>query len=167
MSWLSSTGRLKSQRVAGIRFENDRMIRWLEVLMHSSSQRGGQSAAKIHQVVLESHQLSHDQYTRNPLAYDLRKLRAHGLIERPGNRYVYALSEFGRNAAAMLVIVRNARILRPIAGSLFNRPPKSSKSHWMFWFSFVEGRGRRRPCMILFEFTSVRLYAAEHAEEGG
>ena len=41
------------------------------------------------------------------------------------NRYVYALSDYGRKAAAMLVIVRN-RILRPIAGSLFDRPPNSS-----------------------------------------
>ena len=65
------------------------------------------------------------QYTRNQLAYDLRKLRAHGLIERPDNRYVYALSDYGRKAAAMLVIVRN-RVLRPIAGSLFDRPPNSS-----------------------------------------
>ena len=70
-------------------------------------------------------QRSPEQYTRNQLAYDLRKLRAHGLIERPGNRYVYVLSDYGRKAAAMLVIVRN-RILRPIAGSLFDRPPKSS-----------------------------------------
>jgi len=46
-------------------------------------------------------------------------------IERPDNRYVYALSDYGRKAAAILVIVRN-RILRPIAGSLFERPPKSA-----------------------------------------
>jgi hypothetical protein len=32
---------------------------------------------------------------------------------------------YGRKAAAMLAIVRN-RILRPIAGSLFHGPPKSS-----------------------------------------
>ena len=57
--------------------------------------------------------------------FRLRKLRAHGLIERPDNRYVYVLSDYGRKAAATLVIVRN-RILRPIAGSLFDRPPKSS-----------------------------------------
>jgi len=122
---LAQPCRLKSQRMAGIHLENDRIIRLLEVLMHSSSQLGGQSAAQIHQAVLDAHQLTPNQYTRNQLAYDLRKLRAHGLIERPGNRYVYALCEYGRKAAAMLVIVRN-RILRPIAGSLFNRPPKLS-----------------------------------------
>jgi len=121
---LAQTCRIKSQRMAGIRLENDRIIRLLEVLMHSSSHLGGQSAADIHQALLVAHQLTPDQYTRNQLAYDLRKLRAHGLIERPDNRYLYALSDYGRNAAAMLVIVRN-RILRPIAGSLFVRSPKS------------------------------------------
>ena len=122
---LATPCRLKSQRMAGIRLENDRIIRLLEVLMHSSGHLGGQSAADIHQAVLDAHHLTPQQYTRNQLAYDLRKLRAHGLIERPDNRYVYALSDYGRKVAAMLVIVRN-RILRPIAGSLFDRPVKSS-----------------------------------------
>ena len=122
---LAQPCRLKSQRMAGIRIENDRIIRLLEILMHSSSQLGGLSAAHIHQATLQAHQLTADQYTRNQLAYDLRKLKAHGLIERPDNRYVYALSDYGRKAAAILVIVRN-RILRPIAGSLFERPPKSA-----------------------------------------
>jgi len=122
---LAQPCRLKSQRMAGIRLENDRIVRLLEVLMHSSSHIGGQSAADLHQTVLDAHHLTASQYTRNQLAYDLRKLRAHGLIERPDNRYVYALSNYGRKAAAMLLIVRN-RILRPIAGSLFGRPPKSS-----------------------------------------
>ena len=122
---LAQPCRLKSQRMAGIRLENDRIIRLLEVLMHSSSHLGGLSAADLHQAILDAHHLTASQYTRNQLAYDLRKLRAHGLIERPDNRYVYALSDYGRKAAAMLVIVRN-RILRPIAGSLFDRPPKPS-----------------------------------------
>jgi len=122
---LAKPCRLKSQRMAGIRIENDRIIRLLEVLMHSSSHLGGQSAADIYRAVLEAHQLTPQQYTRNQLAYDLRKLKAHGVIERPVKRYVYVLSDYGRKAAAMLVIIRN-RILRPIAGSLFDRPPQPS-----------------------------------------
>ncbi len=122
---LAKPTRHKSRRMAGIRLENDRIIRLLEVLMHSCSHLGGQSAAQIHQAVLAAHQIQPDQYTRNQLAYDLRKLKAHGLIERPDNRYVYALSDYGRKAAALLVIVRN-RILCPIAGSLFVRCPKPS-----------------------------------------
>ena len=122
---LAKPCRLKSQRMAGIRLENDRIIRLLEIMMHSSSHLGGQSAADIHRAIMEAYQLTLDQYTRNQLAYDLRKLRAHGLIERPDNRYVYVLSDYGCKAAAMLVIVRN-RVLRPIAGSLFVRSPKPS-----------------------------------------
>ena len=73
---LAKPCRLKSQRMAGIRIENDRIIRLLEVLMHSSSHLGGQSSADIHRAVLEAHQLSPRHYTRNQLAYDLRKLKA-------------------------------------------------------------------------------------------
>jgi hypothetical protein len=122
---LAQPCRLKSQRMPGIRIDNDRIFRLLEILMHSSSQLGGLNAADIHQAILQAYQLRPEQYTRNQLAYDLRKLTAHSLIERPDNRYVYALSDYGRKAAAMLVIVRN-RILPPIAGSIFGRPPKSS-----------------------------------------
>lgn len=120
---LAQPCRLKSQRIAGIRLENDRIIRLLEVLMHSSTQLNGSSAADIHQAVLDAYRLTPQQYTRNQLAYDLRKLRAHRLIERPDNRYLYSLSDYGRKAAAMLVIIRN-RILRPVAGSIFEHPPK-------------------------------------------
>jgi hypothetical protein len=116
---------LKSRRVAGIRLDNDRIIRLLEILMHSSTQLNGISAANIHKAVVDAYLLTKEQYTRNQLAYDLSKLKAHGLIERPDNRYVYALSEYGRKAAAMLVILRN-RILRPLAGSIFEHPPKLS-----------------------------------------
>jgi len=65
---------------------------------------------------LDAYHLTAKQYSRNQLAYDLRKLKAHGLIQRPDNRYVYALSDYGRKAAAMLVTLRN-RILRLNWGS--------------------------------------------------
>lgn len=119
---LAQSCRLRSQRVAGIRLENDRIIRLLEILMHSSSHLNGISAADLHQALVTAYRLTPQQYTRTQLAYDLRKLRAHGLIKRPGNRYVYALSDYGRKAAALLVIVRN-RILHPVAGSIFEQPP--------------------------------------------
>ena len=114
----------KTQRMAGIRLENDRIIRLLEIMMHTSSQIQGLCAAQIYQFLLKTYQLSHQQYTRNQLAYDLWKLKAHGLILRLDNSYRYVLSEYGRKAAAMLVIVRN-RILRPIQGSIFQLSAKS------------------------------------------
>jgi hypothetical protein len=122
---LAQPCRLKSRWVAGIRLDNDRIIPLLEVLMHSSSQLNGISAAHLHKAVLDAYHLTAEQYTRNQLAYDLRKLKAHGLIQRSDNQYVYLLSDYRRKAAAILVILRN-RILRPIAGSIFDRPPKLS-----------------------------------------
>jgi hypothetical protein len=43
----------------------------------------------------------------------------------PDNQYVYALTDYGRKAAALLVILSNC-IPRPIAASIFERPPKLS-----------------------------------------
>jgi len=122
---LAQPCRLKSRRIASIRLDNDRIMRLLEFLMHSSSQLIGISAVHLHKAVLNAYHLIAKRYTRNQLAYDLRKLKAHGLIQRINNRYLYTLSDYGRKAAAILVILRN-RILRPIAGSIFNRPPKIS-----------------------------------------
>ena len=85
----------------------------------------GITAKDLHKAVLEAYQLSDEQYTRNQLAYDLRKLKAHGLILRPDNRYSYLLSDFGRKTAAIFVILRN-RILCPVAGSIFKNHPKTS-----------------------------------------
>jgi len=73
---LAQPRRLRSQRMAGIRLENDRIIRLLEILMHSSAHFNGLSATDLHQAVLDAHHITASQYTRNQLAYDLRKLRA-------------------------------------------------------------------------------------------
>lgn len=52
---LAQPCRLKSRQVAGIRLDNDRIIRLLEVLMHSSSQLNGISAAHLHMAVLDAY----------------------------------------------------------------------------------------------------------------
>jgi len=43
----------------------------------------------------------------------------------PDSQYVYAFTDYGRKAAALLLILSN-RVLRPIAASIFERPPKLS-----------------------------------------
>jgi len=47
-----------------------------------------------------THELDEKAYTKNHLSYDLRKLKAHGLLERVKNRFTYRLTEKGRNAAS-------------------------------------------------------------------
>src|SRR6476660_10130854 len=77
---------------AGIKIHETRIIRLLEVLLHSGNSLGGWTARHIHQVILESFQLSQKAYGLNKLPYDLRKLKGHGLLQRDGSRYAYRLT---------------------------------------------------------------------------
>ena len=80
-----------SVRYPGIKIHDTRIIRLLEVLLHSGNMVGGWPARQIHQAVLTTFQLSPKTYDLNQLRYDLRKLKGHGLLERDGNRYAYHL----------------------------------------------------------------------------
>ena len=40
----------------------------------------------------------------NRLRYDLRKMKAHGLLERDGKRYTYRLTEKGTKVALTFVL---------------------------------------------------------------
>ncbi len=55
------------------------MIRLMEVLLH-----GGRRAKDIHNDLLTAFGLTADRYRLNRLRYDLRKLNAHGLLQRDG-----------------------------------------------------------------------------------
>ena len=63
------------------------------------------------------------ELTQTQLRYDLRKLRAHALLERDGKRYAYRLTQKG-NKAALLFVLFHKRVCGPLASSLFNRPPQ-------------------------------------------
>ena len=67
------------------------MIRLFEVMLHGGTQIAGWSTNQIHEAVLATFDLSCDKYSLNQLRYDLRKLKAHGLIQRDGKRYAYRL----------------------------------------------------------------------------
>lgn len=61
-------------------------------------------------------------YTVSQLRYDLRKMKAHGLIERDGKRYAYRLTAKG-NKAALLFVLFHKCVCGPLANSLFHSPP--------------------------------------------
>jgi hypothetical protein len=109
-------------RVAGIKIHNTRMIRLMEVLLHSSSTVGGWTARQIHQAVLETFQLSAGRYGLNQLRYDLRKMKAHGLLERDGRRYAYRLTTKGIQVA-LLFLFFHKRLCGPLANSRFHHQP--------------------------------------------
>jgi hypothetical protein len=109
-------------RVPGIKIHDTRVIRLMEVLLHSGTKLGGWRIAQIHQAILTAFDLKAENYTLTQLRYDLRKMKAHGLVERDGKRYSYRLSAKG-NKVSLLFVLFHKRVCGPLANSLFNAPP--------------------------------------------
>jgi len=98
------------------------MLRLMEVLLHPGTQLAGWRSRQIHQAILSSFQLTTDRYTLTQLRYDLRKLKAHALLQRDGHRYAYRLTNNGIRVALMFVLFHQ-RVCGPLANSLFHRQP--------------------------------------------
>ena len=97
----------------------------MEVLLHSGRQLSALRTAQIHQLITRTYNLK--PYTLTQLRYDLRKLKAHGLLERQGRRYLYRLTDKGLKVAVMFVLFHK-RVCGPLAHSLFNRKPDQTLS---------------------------------------
>src|SRR5881296_3251905 len=108
----------------GIKIHDTRMIRLMEVLLDGGTTVGGWTAKQIHAAVLTTFQLSATRYGLNQLRYDLRKMKAHGLIERDGKRYAYRLTGKGTKVALTFVLFHQ-RLCGPLANSLFHHKPNS------------------------------------------
>jgi len=106
-------------RHPGIRIQDVRVIRLLEVLLHGGTTVGGGTAKQIHQAVLAAFQLSPNAYGLNQLRYDLRKLKGHGLLQRDGRRYAYQLTTKGVHVA-LLFLFFHKRLCGPLANRCFH-----------------------------------------------
>ena len=112
-------------KIPGIKIQDTRMIRLMEVLLHGGSQLSGWRTLQIWQALQSAFSLSPQDYTLTQLRYDLRKMKAHGLLERIDKHYAYRLTEKGARVAAMFVLFHK-RICGPLANSLFQHRPKRS-----------------------------------------
>jgi hypothetical protein len=109
-------------KVPGIKIHDTRMIRLMEVLLDGRTIVGGRRATELHHAVATRFQLSAERYGLNQLRYDLRKLRAHGLLQRDGRRYAYRLTDKGLRVA-LLFLLFHQRLCGPLAHSLFHHQP--------------------------------------------
>jgi len=109
-------------RTPGIRIQDVRIRRLLEVLLHAGAAMGGWSAREIHAAVLDRFSLRESQYNLNSLRYDLRKLKGHGLLGREPQQYRYRLTEKGQRSA-ILFLLFHQRLCGPVAGSQFGPQP--------------------------------------------
>jgi hypothetical protein len=99
-------------KIAGIKIHDTRMRRLMEVLLHGGAQLNGWRAFD----------LSASTYTLTQLRYDLRKRKAHGLLERIGRTYRYRLTDKGVKAALMFILFHK-RVCGPLANSLSHHRP--------------------------------------------
>jgi hypothetical protein len=106
----------------GIKIHDARVIRLMQVLLHAGATLGGWRAQQLHDAILMSFGLSAKRYGLNQLRYDLRKLKAHGLLERDGSRYAYRLTDKGLKVALLFVLFHQ-RLCGPLANSLFHHRP--------------------------------------------
>jgi hypothetical protein len=114
-------------KTPGIKLHDTRMLRLMEVLLHTGTRVLGWRTAEIHQAILSSFSLTPERYSLTQLRYDLRKMKAHGLLERDGRRYAYRLTDHGTRAALLFVLFHQ-RVCGPLANSLFHRRPTRSRS---------------------------------------
>jgi len=113
---------VSTTKYPGIKIHDTRMIRLMEVLLHAGTQLGGWRARQLHQALLAHFGLSAQRYGLNQLRYDLRKMRAHGLLQRDGSHYAYLLTPKGVKVALLFVLFHQ-RLCGPLANSLFHHRP--------------------------------------------
>ena len=102
------------------------MIRLMEVLLHSGTVVAGWTARQIHEAILTSFAIDAHRYGLNQHRYDLRKLKAHGLLARDGKRYAYRLTEKGTKVA-LLFILFHKQLCGPLANTLFHHRPDAAQ----------------------------------------
>jgi len=111
-----------ASKIPGIKIHDTRMLRLMEVLLHAGTKVLGWRTAEIHQAILATFHLAPNHYTLTQLRYDLRKMKAHGLLQRDGRRYAYRLTDKGTRAALLFVLFHK-RVCGPLANSLFHHRP--------------------------------------------
>jgi hypothetical protein len=114
---------LAKSKIAGIRLDQVRMTRLQEVLLRrGAGSLGGWSAKELRAAILDAFELKATQYSVSAIRYDLRKLRAHGLIERLPHTHRYRLSTKGQKVAILMTLLRK-RVYGPLAASAFIHQP--------------------------------------------
>jgi len=121
---LAQPVRLGQSRIAGLKLQDLRIQRLLEVLLHEGCSLTSWTTSQLLEVVSKTFHLPSSSYRRSQLTYDLRKLRAHGLLERAGRCYAYRLTRKGQKVALLFTLFRK-RLYGPVAHSLFRHQPNS------------------------------------------
>ena len=102
-------------RIPGITLTNRRLMTVLSTAVEMAKQPDGFIAAELYPRVIDG--LGDETYTKSQLTYDLRKLKAKGLIEKIPNRQRYRFPFSGLQKAVGLLVFRK-EILQPILSTV-------------------------------------------------
>ncbi len=109
--------------MAGIRLDQARMMRLLEALLRrGAGSLGGWTVKELRNAILDAFELKPRQYSPGAIRYDLRKLRAHHLIQRIPHTQRYRLTTKGQKTAILTTLLRK-RVYGPLAASAFIHRP--------------------------------------------
>ena len=109
-------------RIAGIKINDTRILRLMRILIHNGILIRGLKTSDIHSALLARFELTAADYTINQLRYDMRKMKAHNLIECDGNSRLWRLSKNGLRVSTLLLMLHD-HIINPVAGGLFGKRP--------------------------------------------
>jgi hypothetical protein len=98
----------------------------MELFLHSGASVTSWRIHDLHQTLLKRFGLSPKAYTLTQLRYDLRKMKAHDLIQRDAQHYSYHLTEKGIKVCLLFVLFYK-RVCGPLANSLFHYQPAPVK----------------------------------------
>jgi len=107
------------QRIAGLRFDDPRVIALMQVLCLMVWLPEGFRNATLRQTMAQALGVDPAHFSPGQMSYDLRRLSRHGLIERIPQTFRYRLTAMGLRVAMFFTKV-HARILRPGLSQLFD-----------------------------------------------
>jgi hypothetical protein len=111
-------------RVAGIKLHDTRVPRLMRIMIHNGALIRGLKVSEIHSAILERYKLSFSAYTVTQLRYDMRKMKAHGLVERDGNSRQWRLTPLGLRISTLFLLLHD-HVIGPVAGGLFGKRPSA------------------------------------------
>jgi hypothetical protein len=91
------------RRIPGLKLQDNRLLRLLDVLLHDGSSLTEWTTAQLYTLVLKKYHLTPENYTISQLRYDLSKLRAHGLVEKIQGHRRYQLTSKGVKLGVLFV----------------------------------------------------------------
>ena len=142
------------QRIAGLRFDDARVLALLQVLCLFLGLPEGFRHAAMRDWMAQALAIPVDTYSPGRMTYDLRRLRLHGLIERIPHSHRYQVTDLGIRVALFFTKV-HSRILRPGLSQLFdgcpkapNRPIATAMHRLNQAFAALFDQAKLEPCKI-------------------